>query len=197
MLLQRITKYRRTACLLFLLGFIMNSANSQDKKYSAGIALGYIPASDASVYLGRDINQWVDREPSLIFEINAGYRISDFFKAGVYFEKENAKLKLVNSEQETINRWAVGMQWMGNYPNYFIQWQFGGYTGFGLANYSVDNVGFSGLDYGIITGPAYEKDKLGVAFHLHAGFVTYSGSDIPEEFSMHDLRLFLKLYYIF
>lgn len=184
-------------CTFFLISLTGNKLKAQDKNFYAGLSVGIIPGGNESVWIGPDINRWANRNASFIYQLNAGYRISGYAKAGIYVENELAKIEIAGMAVESINRWAFGLQWMGNYPDNPLQWQLGGYVGLGPAGYSDGTAKFFGFEDGFITGPAYEKDKFGIALHLHAGFGWYSGSDIPDEFSVHDPRLFLKTYYKF
>jgi hypothetical protein len=53
----------------------------------------------------------------------------------------------------------------------------------------------SGIDYGIIIGPAYEKNNFGVAVHLQTGFGYYLSSGAPDEVDFSIPRFVLKVYY--
>lgn len=184
-------------CIAIFLFISTSDLSAKRGTFYSGFSVGVIPAGHESVWLDSDINRWADREPSFIYAINGGYRLSGYSKAGIYFEHELANIELEGAGKESLSRLTGGLQWMGNYPDTPIQWQFGGYSGIGVASYSEGTAKFFGQDNGIITGPAYEKDKLGIALHLHAGFGWYSGNDIPDGISVHDPRIFLKAYYIF
>ena len=77
--------------------------------------------------------------------------------------------------------------------------EYNGYFGFntGFIDYE-DISNRSGIDYGIIVGPAIEYGNFGFAIHHHTGFAWYPDKDAePDEFSYANSKIKIKLYYKF
>ena len=74
--------------------------------------------------------------------------------------------------------------------------QLGGYIGYGLVKANNwDNL--TGIDLGVIMGPAYEKGRMGVAAHMHVGHAWYKSSGTPQGVMLYTPKILLKVYYKF
>jgi hypothetical protein len=89
------------------------------------------------------------------------------------------------------------LNWISQYPKTIFHAELGGYFGYG--GLQAENWGQSlyGIDFGIIAGPAYEKNNFGIALHVQVGYGYYLSSGVPDEVDFSIPRFILKGYYKF
>jgi hypothetical protein len=184
--------------LLFLIVpvFVAQSLFGQQGTHILGLGMGLIPKSEKNIWLENEsLSLWVERETSPLLELSYYYRVCPYFQFGSFFELENLRFSVLSDDVEKATHWNFGFQWLGRYPDNEIFWQMGGYVSYG--GFSMKEWGYKakGINMGLITGPGYEKGKLGVAFHVHAGFGWYPITDDAEEFDLYDIKLLFKIYY--
>jgi hypothetical protein len=167
---------------------------SQEKEYKStfGIGGGFSPAR--TVWIGDPVNLWAHLDGSPIFHVFYSYQIMKPVRIGPYLEFETAKFE---NTSDKANRFNIGFNWLTMYPLKPLHFQFGGYMGYGFVKADVWDQSLNGIDYGIMVGPAYEKDNFGIALHLQSGFAYYISSGVPDEASYSKERLLIKLYYKF
>lgn len=180
-------------CILCLmLSMSLCAQQQQEHKNIIGVGAGYCPWR--TVWIGNPINLWVDINASSVLQIFYARQVLPAVRLGSYFEYENATFKSTNDK---ASRYNAGLTWLAQYPNNAFHAQLGGYFGYGFVKADIWNQSVSGIDYGIIIGPAYEKNNFGIAFHVQTGYSYYTSSGTPDEVSYSKGRFLLKIYYKF
>ena len=185
-------------CTSVILIMFMSEAKSQDKKHVIGVSYGF-QYKITDIWVGDPYNIWIDQTSSSIIEGFYYYKVAKQFQTGVYIDFESGKFDVFGLPEQEAQRLGIGTIWMGHFPDKWIQLQLGGYFGFntGFINYE-DISSRSGIDYGIIVGPAIEYDNFGLAIHHHSGFSWYPKKDAqPDEFSYANTKIKIKVYYTF
>jgi hypothetical protein len=176
-------------CLLLTLNLF---SQVKEQKNIAGIGAGFSPAR--VVWIGNPVNVWADIIPSSIVQVFYARQVLAAVRLGGYLEYENATFK---SADEKASRYNFGLNWLAQYPSKPFHAQLGGYFGYGFVKANIWDQSLGGIDYGIMVGPAYEKNNFGIAMHLHSGFSYYTSSGVPDEVSYSKARFLLKAYYKF
>jgi hypothetical protein len=191
------TKYSFLCTIVFLL-MIFIEAKSQDSKHVVGLSYGF-QYRITDIWVGYPYNLWIDQTSSSIIEGFYYYKVSKQFQTGVYIDFETGKFDVFSLPEQEAQRLGIGTIWMGHLPDKWIQFQLGGYFGFntGFINYEgISNR--SGIDYGIMVGPAVEFRNFGLAVHHHSGFSWYPKKDAqPDEFGYANTKIKIKLYFTF
>lgn len=172
-------------------------ALSQNSKYAVGVSYGFQDREIVDIWVGDPYNIWIDQTSSSIFGLLARYRVSPHFELGLYTEFEKGVFDVIYLGEEKATKLGFGTSWIGKYPASQLHFQLGGFMSYNIVfpeTERVDNE--TGIDYGIIVGPAYEYDKYGVALHFHAGHAWYPTDGEPDEFGYANSKVKLKLYYI-
>jgi len=182
--------------ILILLFLSVNAQN--DKKHIVGITYGF-EYMDEDIWVGDPYNAWIKQTSSNIVEMFYYYKLSQLFHIGTYIDFENMKFDAYSSSKQISKRLGIGALWLGHYPNKNIQFQLGGFSGYSygiIKNEDVKNR--SGVEYGIIAGPAIEYNDFGIAVHFYAGFSWYPSKNlIPDEFGYSNSKIKIKVYYHF
>ena len=177
--------------------FLIN-VQAQDNKHIVGISYGF-QYKTTDIWVGSPHNIWIDQTSSKIVEGFYYYELSKLFQVGAYCDFEYGNFDVFGLPEQKAQRLGLGTLWLGHYPDKWIQFQLGGYFGYniGLVDYeNVDNR--SGIDYGIIVGPAVEYNNFGLAVHHHTGFAWYPDKNAkPDEFSYANSKIKIKFYYEF
>jgi hypothetical protein len=176
-------------CLLLALNLLSQEAQH---KNIAGFGAGFCPAR--VIWIGNPLNEWLDVGLSPVFQAFYGYQVLTSVRVGSYLEYENAAFRYTNDK---ASRYNVGLNWLAQYPNKPFHAQLGGYFGYGFVKADIWDQSLSGIDYGIMVGPAYEKNNFGLALHLQTGFAYYTSSGTPDEASYSKARFLLKIYFKF
>jgi hypothetical protein len=174
-------------CLMLTMNFF---AQGQDRKNIVGIGAGACPEKMA--WIGDPINGWADINASPVFQVFYTRQVLEAIRLSSYLEYENAKFKY---SENKASRYNIGLNWLAQLPNKAFHAQFGGYIGYGFLQSDDWDQSLSGVDYGIMIGPAFEKDNVGVALHVQSGYAYYISSGNPDEVSYSKARLILKFYY--
>ena len=178
---------------IFCLMLSMNLfAQQQEQKNIIGVGAGFCP--DKTVFIGNPINSWADINASPVFQVFYARQVLPAVRLGSYFEYENATFKSTNDK---ASRYVLGLNWLAQYPNKPFHIQLGGYFGYGFVKADMWNQSLWGIEYGMIVGPAYEKNNFGVALHLPTGFSYFTASGTPDEVSYSKGIYLLKVYYKF
>lgn len=185
----------KVICILYFLASGALFCQDQAKNIfglSAGIAPGVM-----DMYFDMPFNFWPNRELSPIYNVFYARQVTEFFRIGSYAEYEKAKFSDNTSEDiYSFNRYNLGLYWLGQFPKTALHLQLGGYFGYGfLQADNWDNL--KGADYGFIAGPAYERDKLGIAVHVHQGHAWYESTGTPIGVMLYTPKYMLKIYYKF
>lgn len=158
-----------------------------------GVSFGIVPIGDA--YLDMPINTWPDRESSQVGQVFYARKVSEVFMIGSYLEYENANFSNSSSDVNySFSRYSIGLNWLGKYPKTQLHMQLGGYIGYGLLT-AKDWDNLKGVDLGLIIGPAYERNKIGIALHMQGGHAWYGSSGTPEGVMLYYPRFLFKIYY--
>jgi hypothetical protein len=167
-------------------------AQEKESKNIIGAGVGFCP--DRSVWIGNPINLWVDINASPVFQVFYARQVLKPVRLGGYFEYENATFKTTTSK---ATRYNAGLSWLAQYPDKPFHAQLGGFFGYGFVKADIWDQSIWGIDYGIMIGPAYEKNNFGIAFHVQTGFSYYTSTGTPDEVSYSKGRFLLKAYYKF
>jgi hypothetical protein len=185
------TKKKILGILCLMLTFSL-FAQEQEKKNIVGAGAGFCP--DRTVWIGNPFNLWLHINSSPVFQVFYARQVLHSVRLGSYFEYENAAIE---NTTDKAARYNAGLTWLAQYPDKPFHAQLGGYFGYGFVKADMWDQTVSGIDYGIMIGPAYEKNNFGIAFHLQTGFAYYTSSGTPDEVSYSKGRFLLKLYYKF
>ncbi|MBK7712389.1 MAG: hypothetical protein IPJ37_16585 [Bacteroidales bacterium] len=177
------------ACLMLTLNLF---SQGDEKKNIVGIGGGFCP--EKVVWIGDPINLWADINLSPIFNAFYARQVSEILRLGGYFEYENATFTGTSNK---ASRLSLGLNWLARYPNKPIHLQLGGYFGYGSVKADMWDHRLGGIEYGLLVGPAYEKNNFGIALHFPAGFSYYTSSGTPDEVSYSKGTYLLKAYYKF
>ena len=184
--------------LVILSALLPLQLNAQDDRHAVGLSYGF-QYKITDIWVGEPYNIWIDQTSAAIVEGFYYYRVARQFQTGVYIDFEAGKFDVIGLPEREAQRLGIGTVWLGHLPDKWIQFQLGGYFGFntGFINYEgVSNR--SGLDYGVVVGPAVEFRNFGLAVHHHAGFSWYPQKDAqPDEFAYANTKIKIKLYYSF
>jgi hypothetical protein len=178
--------------ILSLMLTISLFSQQKEQKNIIGAGAGFCP--DKNVWIGNPINLWMGINASPVFQVYYARQVLQALRLGSYFEYENATFKSSNNK---ASRYVLGLNWIAQYPNKPFHIQLGGYFGYGFVKADMWDQSLSGIEYGMIVGPAYEKNNFGVALHLPTGFSYYTSSGIPDEVSYSKGIYLLKFYYKF
>jgi hypothetical protein len=178
--------------ILFLMLTLSLFAQEQEQKNIIGAGAGYCPAR--VVWIGNPLNVWADINASPILHVFYARQVLKAVRLGGYLEYENATFKRTDNK---ASRYNAGFTWLAQYPCKPFHAQLGGYFGYGFVKADIWNQSVSGIDYGIMIGPAYENNNFGIALHLQTGYCYYTSSGAPDEVSYSKERLLLKVYFKF
>jgi hypothetical protein len=182
---------------LLLTAIFSNPGMSQDQKHTAGISYGF-QYKVTDIWVGDPYNIWIDQTSSSIFDAFYLYKLSSLFQVGGFMDFETGNFEIIGLSDQKASRIGFGPIWLGHYPDKFIQFQMGGYFGFNVAMPDYEDVGNrSGIDYGIIVGPALEYEQFGLAVHHISGYSWYPKDAEPDEFGYANTKIKVKLYYKF
>jgi hypothetical protein len=185
-------------CLIVILLMNFIEANTQDSRHVVGLSYGF-QYRITDIWVGDPYNLWIDQTASSIIEGFYYYKLAKQLQAGFFLDFEAGKFDVFGLPEQEAQRLGIGTIFLGHFPDKWIQFQAGGYFGFntGFINYEgISNR--SGIDYGVMVGPAVEFQNFGVAVHHHAGFSWYPKKDAqPDEFAYANTKIKIKLYYTF
>jgi hypothetical protein len=179
-------------CLFSLLLTLNLFSQSKEQKNIVGFGAGFCPAKD--VWIGNPVNLWADINSSPLFHVFYSRQIREAVRLGGYFEYENATF---TNTTDKASRYIIGINWLAQYPNKPFHLQLGGYFGYGFVKADMWDQRLGGIEYGMLAGPAYEKNNFGMALHFPAGFSYFISSGIPDEVSYSKGTYLLKVYYKF
>ena len=188
-------RYSLLFCALWLFPCIYCQGQEKPKNIF-GVSAGLVPAY-SNMFLDEPFNSWSKREAGPVYHIFYARQVRESFRVGSYYEYEQARF----TDTETGNlfgfdRYNIGVDWIGHFPISVIQLQLGGYMGFGFLKAQAWDRPW-GYDLGLIAGPAWEGEKVGVALHVHAGHAWYESSGSPSGVMLYNPKILLKLHYRF
>jgi len=186
-------KNNRLICLFSLIAMLNVGIQGQENKNIFGIGVGISPTYEKAVWIGNPINMWVTKNSSPVVQFFYARQMLEAVRFGSYFEYEKATLESTNTK---ASRYNVGLNWLAQYPNTAFHAQLGGYVGYGYVT-STDWDPLFGSDIGIMVGPAYEKDNIGISLHLQYGKAFYTSAGTPDEVGLAIPKILLKVYYKF
>ncbi len=190
---MKIMKKIKVICVLyFLVGSVLYCQDQAKNIFglSAGIAPGM-----GDMYFDMPFNFWPNRELSPIFNAFYARQVTESFRIGGYLEYEKVNFSdNLNGDINYFNCYNLGLNWLGQFPKTSLHLQLGGYFGYGfLMSEGWDNL--KGPQYGFIAGPAYERNKFGIAIHVHQGHAWYESTGTPIGVMLYTPKYLLKIYY--
>jgi hypothetical protein len=179
-------------CMFGLILTLNLFAQEQEHKNIIGIGAGISPSFDYDVWVGDPVFAWVTRNTGPVIQSFYAYQVRDGLRLGAYLEYEYSTFRL---SDDNASRYNFGLNWLSQYPKTAFHAQLGGYVGFGSIIASYLDKALNGVDVGVIVGPAFEKDNLGIALHVQYGKGYYKTSGTSAEVGMAIPRFLLKVYY--
>ena len=184
-------------CICYLMLTMNLLAQRESSKNIVGFGAGISPYYESAIWIGNPANSWATKNTSPVIQVFYARQLLEGVRLGSYFEYENATIRLFNSSDYKASRYNVGINWLAQYPNSAFHVQLGGYIGYGFVEASDWSQSLYGSDVGIMVGPAYEKNHIGVALHVQYGKAYYTSSGSPDEVGLAIPKLLLKVYYKF
>ena len=178
-------------CLFSVMLPLCLFSQGQEQKNIVGFGIGYVPSREA--YVDAPPYIWLKINASPVFEVFYSRQFQEG-RLGSYAEFQSATLTAADAN---VSRYNIGLNWISQYPKTSLQVELGGYFGYGFLKADGWDQSLYGTDYGIIVGPAYEKDNFGIALHAQFGFGYYTSSGVPDEVDFSMPRYILKVYYKF
>jgi len=187
-------KIRRYLVFLLLFVFYTATAQQQIHRNIAGFSVEYFPTMSEGMYFDDPFDFWPKNEPAFMYQLFYMRQVTESFRIGGYVETGPNKF----SDQSGIGvrsfwRNTMGINWMGQFPKTPLHLQLGGYFGYGMIK-ATNWTNLKGADFGLISGPAYETNRIGVALHLEAGFSPYKSPGTPQGILLYTPRVLLKIY---
>lgn len=184
--------------MLYALFFFLGSycQGQVTSKNIFGVSAGLVPAY-SNMFLDEPFNSWSERETGPLYHIFYARQVRESFRIGSYYEYEQAKFR--DSESGStfgFDRYNIGIDWLGHFNISVIQLQMGGYMGFGFLKAQTWDRPW-GYDLGLIAGPAWEHEKIGLALHVNSGYAFYHSSGSPSGVMLYSPKILLKAYYRF
>lgn len=186
---------KKISVLLVLFFTIAVNTYSQElPKNIFGISAGIVPAY-SNMFLDRPFTSWPLRETGPVYHFFYARQVRESFRMGAYYEYEQAKFKDPGTgDLFGFDRYNVGIDWLGQIRIAPLQIQLGGYFGFGFLKAQTWDRPF-GYDLGLIAGPAWENERIGIAMHILAGHAWYQSSGSPSGVMLYTPKVLLKVYY--
>lgn len=178
-------------CSFLLIG------ETKPAKNSVGFGSAFIPAMKNGIYFEDPWNFWPNRAPSYMLQGSYARLITPSLRVGFYMEYERIRFTVDSSLLiRSFRRYNAGIDCIGQFPATPLHMQLGGYMGFGylMAN-NWDNL--AGIDFGLVAGPAWENEHIGVSAQVRSGFAPYSSSGTPKGVLLFNPKILLKIYYKF
>jgi len=186
--------------LLCLLCIMLTSnllIQGQEQKNIIGFGAGISPKYDYDVWIGDPANVWVTKNTSPIFQLFYARQVNQSLRLGGYLEYESATLQFFGTGDSKTSRLNIGINWLSQFPNTPFHVQLGGYLGYGSVSATDWSQSLYGSDVGIMIGPAYENNNMGIALHFQTGKAYYTSSGSPTEVGLAIPRFLLKVYHKF
>jgi hypothetical protein len=179
-------------CFLCLLTSKLLFGQEQPKNI-IGVSAGFTPSING-MYFGMPWDFYPNRELSPLCQFFYARQVLPSVRIGGYIELEKVKFSdQTGADIHSFRRNNIGLNCLWQYPKTALHMQLGGYLGYGYlrANNWTD---LTGIDYGGIVGPAYEKGKYGIAAHLQSGYGGYKSSGTPKDVKLYSPKILLKFY---
>jgi len=173
-------------CLMLTINLF---AQEQDKKNIVGFGYGISLAKDYSVWIGDPVDVWANKNIGQVIQLFYARQLMPSFRLGSYFEYEHSTCSFEIDEFDgstyymydivaKASRYNIGLNWLSQYPKKAFHAQLGGYMGYGILSSSnmrqalngTSGQNLSGIDFGLMLVPAYEKGNYGIALHAQSGF---------------------------
>ena len=180
--------------MLFMLLIVNPVISAQENpKNILGVSMGITPGL-FDLYIGEPHDIWPSRKTGPVYHIFYAVQIKESLRIGPYYEYEQAKFSDDNSEGiYGFDRYNLGVNWLTQFPLRPLHFQFGGYIGYGfLKAQSWDKL--TGFDFGLMAGPAYEWNRLGISLHIESGNGLYSSNGSPGRLIIYTPRILAKIY---
>jgi hypothetical protein len=182
--------------IMLFLSFI--SAFSQDNKHIVGISTGTSMPWENSIYIDYDqYTTWPDSKMNPNLSVFYEYQLSPYFKVGSHIDYEKTKLEITYpfDENITTKRVALGLHWIGQFPNKTAHVELGGFSNVAFLTSEDWDANMKGIEYGIIVGPAFSFGRFKIALHFQPTFSFLFSNDLPENVLLMYPRMMCKLHY--
>ena len=163
-------------------------------KNNLGVSIGIVPAI-TDMYVDMPMNTWPNKHTGILFQGFYTRQVSESFRIGAYLGYEKINFSdIAETTVNSLNNYKIGLDWLGQFPKKPLNMQLGGFFGYGfLSAKTWDKL--NGFEYGMIAGPAYEFEKIGIALHVHYGRAWYESTGLPIGVMLYDPKILLKVYY--
>ena len=158
------------ACMLFFFSSIMFS---QKNKHIIGVSAGISFPWEDVIYLDYDqYDVWSNNEVNPVLSVFYEYGFTEYFKMGCHMEMERNKIEIDYPFDEgiTCKRFALGIHWIGQYPQNMLHAELGGFGNFAFCRSDDWDANLKGIEYGVIIGPAVTVDDFKIALHFDPTF---------------------------
>lgn len=182
-------------CVFCMLSLNFLYSQSQSKNL-IGFSSGIVPGM-MDMYFGQPWDFSPNRELSPVIQFFYARQLHKIVRLGAYVEMEKVKFSdQTGTDRHSFRRNNIGINGLLQFPQKPLHLQIGGYIGYGYLR--ADNWDdLTGLDFGGMGGPAYEKGKFGLAAHLQTGYANYESSGTPKQVKLYNPKVLLKFYYKF
>lgn len=158
---------------------------SQETRNTLSLSLGYGLEFEQSIYIDfdeRGYEVWATPLTNLSLNLAYDYSVNEYLKVGPRLEYEKMNFESFYTDETYANRWTIGLEFLALYPKTSLHAQLGGFFDIGRINCEeFDNAVF-GFDYGLIAGPAFQYENIGVAllFQPSFGYYFIASGDSPD-----------------
>jgi hypothetical protein len=183
---------------LCLYGFSLSLlGQTRAVRNNVGFGIAYIPPLVEGIYFDDPWDFWPNREPSMMLQVSYARQVNQSVRTGIYLEYEKIRFSTGTVDTNArFRRYNMGLDWIGQFPTTALHMQLGGYIGFGyLMAHGWDNL--TGFDFGMIAGPAYETEHIGISAQVRSGYAPYNSSGTPSGVLLFNPKFLLKVYYKF
>jgi hypothetical protein len=173
---------------------------------SASVAFA-APVADYSVYVGKPVDEWVDRASGVMFGLDLFRKLTPSLWAGAGLEFESLAAEDPASDSQPLKmkgwRTAGCLSSVGHFPDGLFSLEAGPVACLALIKpTSVTGVPAGdletlfALEYGMFVGPALQLDRLRVAVHFQI-MHSWAQGDRPKEITLADPHVRLRATYAF
>ncbi|MBN1182129.1 MAG: hypothetical protein JXB49_07570 [Bacteroidales bacterium] len=191
----------KQAFLLLLATFCCFQLLSQKENHTVSVSAGYGFKQEWGIYIDYDdpdVEIWANHEPNMFYYLGYEYNYSKSFSVGGQIGYEKVNFESYYTDESYAKKYVIGGQWLGKFPDYPIHMQLGGFTNLGRIKSPEFDKSVTGVEFGVIVGPAYQVDNYGVALLFQPNFSFFKTSnDNPSDGMMVYPRALFKVFYTF
>lgn len=146
-----------------------------------------------------DFEIWISPKTHAIYNLSYDYRLNDLLRVGVRLEFEKLNFDSFYTDETSVKRSSVGIQFLAQYPKTSFHAELGGFASLGhISSDAFDNP-LSGIENGIIAGPAYTIGQIEMALQFQSSFGYYflPSNEAPASALIMYPKVMMKVGYIF